>query len=79
MPDVTTRVAQLRGALAMATANYTAVEASDMDAAVSAGYADPAILSVLIEELARMVEFSLDQAWSKGFNKGWESRLELNS
>lgn len=37
MPDVTTRVAQLRGALAMAKANYTAVAARDVDAAVGAG------------------------------------------
>lgn len=79
MSDVETSLAQLKGALALATGHYTTVTASDMDAAVSAGYANPAVISVLIDELARMADISLDQAWAKGFNKGWESRSELQS
>ncbi|MBB4102379.1 hypothetical protein [Allorhizobium borbori] len=74
LPDIDTRISAIAGLLALATANYDSVDEDDLKAATAAGYANPTVLSAVVDMLKDVTEDAESRGRSAGWDDGWKAK-----
>ncbi|CAN7331944.1 hypothetical protein [Neorhizobium tomejilense] len=77
LPDIQTRISALKGVFALATGQYDDVSEADIQAATAGGYGNPEVLRGVKEATWLMVEAHRGQAWSQGYDKGYEAKAAV--